>query len=248
MNHFFVRPEQVLPEGIRISGDDFNHIRNVLRMKPGEELAVSDGSDSRYICEIAEYQDEEVLLRIVDIEGKSTELPAEILLFQGIPKGDKLEWIVQKSVELGVHRIIPTAMSRCIARIDRKKEEQKIARLQKIAESAAKQSGRDRIPEISGVMSIKEAADYAFSVCSPVIFAYEKAENPAESRQVFASLCAGQRIALFVGPEGGFSTEEAELLISCGAETVTLGKRILRTETAPLYLLSVIGYELEGRN
>ena len=245
MNHFFVSPAQVQPDGIHISGPDYNHMKNVLRLKPGEEAAVSDGSGHRYICAVEVYTEAEAILKIVDIEGKSAELPAEILLFQGIPKGDKLEFIIQKAVELGVSRIIPTAMKRCVARIEGSKAPQKIQRLQKIAEAAAKQSGRDLVPEVSAVMSLKEAVKYASETCDTVIFAYEKAEDGSETRRVIENLSPGQRIAVMIGPEGGFDDREAEELQNAGAKIVTLGKRILRTETAPLYILSVIGYRLE---
>ena len=245
MTHFFAGPEQVSDGMIRITGPDYNHMKNVLRMKPGEELSVSDGPDRRCICRIEAYTDSEAVLRIIDIEGASAELPAEITLFQGIPKGEKFELILQKSVELGVSRIVPVSMARCVAKIDPKKEEKKIERFRKIAESAAKQSGRDRIPEVTSVMTLKETAAFAKSRDMRLIFAYEKAENPEDTRRIFDSVRPGQKIGIVIGPEGGFSAEEAEFLQDFGAETVTLGKRILRTETAPLYLLSVLGYRLE---
>ena len=245
MYHFFVSPEEILSDSIRIGGADYNHMRNVLRLKPGETVSVSDGNERRLTCEISEYTEEEAILRVIDIEGKSAELPARVLLYQGIPKGDKLEFIVQKATELGVQEIIPVAMKRCVAKIEKKKEDAKIERLQRIAESAAKQSGRDVIPEVRKVLSLKEAVQEAAESCDILLFAYEKAESPEETAAAMESLSEGMRIAVFIGPEGGFDGEEAELLENAGARTITLGKRILRTETAPLYLLSVIGYRLE---
>ena len=245
MNHFFAGQEQIGPDGIRITGSDYNHMKNVLRLKPGEEVSVSDGTDRVYRCEIAAYTETEALLKIVDIDGASAELPARVTLYQGIPKGEKFDLIIQKSVELGAFRIVPVAMRRCVAKIEPKKEEQKLARFRKIAESAAKQSGRNVIPEIGPVMAFSQAVEEAAASGGPILFAYEKAENPAETKAVIDALEPGQEIAVFIGPEGGFADEEAALLQEKGAKTITLGKRILRTETAPLYILSVIGYGLE---
>lgn len=245
MNHFFVPRDSFRPDGVHILGGDLNHMKNVLRLKPGECVSVSDGEEKRLICEIVSYTEGEALLKIVDIEGKSRELPAKILLFQGIPKGEKFDWIIQKSVELGAAEIIPVAMKRCVAKIEAGKEGKKLERLRKIAEAAAKQSGRDLVPEIHGVMGFEEAAEYAASNCSTVIFAYEKADNPEETRRVFEAVSPGETIGVFIGPEGGFDDAEAKMLEESGARTVTLGKRILRTETAPLYLLSVLGFRLE---
>ena len=150
MTHFFAGPEQISEGQVRITGPDYNHMKNVLRMKPGSELSVSDGSEQQYICRIEYFTETEAVLRIIDVEGAFSELPAEITLFQGIPKGEKFEMILQKSVELGVARIVPVTMSRCVAKIDPKKEEKKLERFRKIAESAAKQSGR-----IIAILSIK---------------------------------------------------------------------------------------------
>ncbi len=245
MTHFFVGTDQIEADGIRITGQDLNHMKNVLRMKTGETLTVSDGSDRQYICEIAAYTESEALLRIVDIEGANAELPAEITLFQGIPKGEKFELILQKCTELGTVRFVPVSMSRCVAKIDPKKEGKKLERYQKIAESAAKQSQRNRIPVVTPVMNLRQALSYAEEQNMRLLFAYEKADNPEKTREIIRSVRPGQRIGIVIGPEGGFDPEEAELLKKGGAETVTLGNRILRTETAPIYLMSVLGYQLE---
>ena len=245
MTHFFISPEQISESEARITGPDLNHMKNVLRMKPGEQLTLSDGSERQYICEIASYTDSEAVLRIVDIEGAKAELPAEITLFQGIPKGEKFELILQKSTELGAVRIVPVAMARCVVKPDPKKEGKKLERYRKIVESAAKQSQRNRIPEVTPVMSLREALSFALDEGMKLIFAYEKAEDPEETRRVIGSIRPQEKIGIVIGPEGGFSDEEAKLLEDAGAGTVTLGKRILRTETAPLYLLSVLAYQLE---
>ena len=245
MTHFFISPDQISGNEARITGPDLNHMKNVLRMKPGERLSLSDGSAQQYICEIASYTDTEAVLRIVDIEGASAELPAEITLFQGLPKGEKFELILQKSTELGAVRIVPVSMARCVVKPDPKKEGKKLERYRKIVESAAKQSRRNRIPEVMPVMSLREAVSYASGQGMKLLFAYEKAEDSEETRRVIGSIRPGERIGIVIGPEGGFADEEAKSLRDAGAGTVTLGKRILRTETVPLYLLSVLAYQLE---
>ena len=247
MTHFFAAPDQVSDATVRITGTDLNHMKNVLRMKAGEQVSVSDGTSREYICRIDRYEEDAAILRIEDICEAASELPAKVVLFQGIPKGEKMDLIIQKSVELGVSCIVPTAMSRCVAKIEPQKAEKKLQRFRKISESAAKQSGRSVIPEILGPMSLKEAVSYCSDQGMRMIFAWEKAANPEESAKIFSGLKDCGKIALFIGPEGGFSDEEAKLLQGAGADTVTLGRRILRTETAPLFLLSVIGYELEMR-
>ena len=153
MNHFFVEESQVQGSEIIIQGTDVNHIKNVLRMKMGEEIMVSNGTDKHYICSITDISPEQVVAKIVDIDSNSSELPVKLYLFQGLPKADKMELIIQKAVELGVFQIIPVAMKRSVVKLDAKKEKNKLSRWQQIAESAAKQSKRMIIPEIHGVMN-----------------------------------------------------------------------------------------------
>ena len=246
MARFFVSPDQIRQDRIFIYDGDVNHIKNVLRMKIGEELSVSDGEGTDYHCSIESIDNDAVGLRIIDSWQSYTELPVRLYLFQGLPKSDKMELIIQKAVELGAYEIIPVSTSRSIVKLDDKKAGKKISRWQQISESGAKQSGRAIIPKISDVMSFKQALAYAKEL-DAILIPYEKAENMAETKAVIESLKNEQTksIGIFIGPEGGFSNEEVELAIEAGAKPITLGKRILRTETAGLTTLSILMFEFE---
>lgn len=245
MQHFFVTPEQVKENIIYIEGSDVNHMRNVLRMRPGESLSVSDGNNRQYTCSIKQYEEERAVLEIHEAKLSDTELPSRIYLFQGLPKQEKMELIVQKCVELGVYAVIPVAMKRCVVKLDERKAGKKTERWNKISESAAKQAGRSRIPEVFPVMSFGEALDMAekLDVC---LLPYELAADMKKTKQIIESVKPGQSVGIFIGPEGGFEKEEEELAVSRGAKEITLGKRILRTETAGLAIVSVLMFHLEG--
>ena len=245
MRHFFTEPANIQEHGIYMDGPDVNHMKNVLRMKPGEMVGGSDGGGHEYICRISKYDGERVLLDIESVSQRETELKSRIYLFQGLPKGDKMEWIVQKAVELGVYQIIPVATRRCVVRLDQKKAEKKTERWNAIALSAAKQSGRKAVPLVKPVMSFQEAVDYAGDM-DVVLIPYEMAEGMEKTRRIIQGLEPGQSVAVFIGPEGGFEDEEVGAAVSRGAEAVTLGRRILRTETAGLAVLSVLMYHLES--
>ncbi len=244
MNQFFVEESQIHGSEIIIEGTDVNHIKNVLRMKTGEEVMISNGTDKHYICSIMTISEQQVVAKIVDIDTNSTELPVKLYLFQGLPKADKMELIIQKSVELGVHEIIPVAMRRCVVKLDAKKEKSKLVRWQGIAESAAKQSKRMMIPNISRVMNLKEAVAYAKSLDYNII-PYEFANGMERSKQVVKSLSQYKSVGIFIGPEGGFEEAEIAYAKENNMQIISLGKRILRTETAGLTALSVIMFELE---
>lgn len=247
MQHFFISPEQVEDGYVRIFGEDVNHMVNVLRMKQGEAFMANDGCGKEYYCILEQLRTDDVLAKIAYVRAGEQELPCPITLYQGLPKGDKLELIIQKTVELGVTRIVPVSMKRCVVKLDEKKAESKRARWQAISEAAAKQSGRGIIPEVSRPMSFKEAMREA-SEADVKLFPYELAgeESPmAVTRERLSAICPGQSVAVFIGPEGGFDDAEVELARETGYEPITLGKRILRTETAGLYVLSVLGYLLE---
>lgn len=245
MYQFFTPPDQIQGKKIIITGKDVNHIKNVLRMKAGEEIAVSNGVDGReYRCGIQEILEEEVICELRFIEEEGVELPSRITLFQGLPKADKMELIIQKAVELGVYEIIPVSCKRAVVRLDEKKEKSKISRWQGIAEAAAKQSKRGIIPSVGAVMSMKEAIAYSRSAKVRII-PYELAENMADTKKIINSLQPGEDIAVFIGPEGGFEESEVQAAMEEGIQPVTLGKRILRTETAGLTVLSWIMYQLE---
>ncbi len=244
MHHFFVGSDQVDGNQIRITGTDVNHIRNVLRMKEGEEARISDGKSRDYRCVLRSIQKEEVIAEIIETEQSDKELPSRVFLFQGLPKADKMELIIQKTVELGVYQIIPVETSRSVVKLDKKKAEAKKKRWNLIAESAAKQSNRTIIPEVMDVMSWKEALSYA-SKCNIVLIPYELAEGMDETRRLIEELKPGMDIGVFIGPEGGFDRKEVEEAIERGIHPITLGKRILRTETAGLTMMSILMYHLE---
>ena len=245
MHHFFVTPDQVKDDYIYIEGSDVNHVKNVLRMKIGEALEICDGNNKKYLCEIEEMTSEFVRALIKEELGADTELPSKLYLFQGLPKADKMELIVQKAVELGVYEIIPVETKRAVVKLDDKKASKKVERWNSIAEGGAKQSGRSFIPEVTSVMSYKEALAYA-SKLDVVLIPYELAEGMAETKQIISAIEAGQSVGIFIGPEGGFETSEVESAIAIGAKAITLGKRILRTETAGLTTLSILMYHLEA--
>ncbi|MDO5406667.1 MAG: 16S rRNA (uracil(1498)-N(3))-methyltransferase [Eubacteriales bacterium] len=245
MYHFFVTPVQIMDGYAVITGQDVNHIRNVLRMKAGEQVGIRDGISRNYVCELETIGSEEIRARILSEETDSSELPARLYLFQGLPKSDKMELIIQKAVELGVYQIIPVATRRAVVKLDKKKEESKVKRWNAIAESAAKQSGRMLVPEVTGVMTLKEAYTYAGAFDVNLI-PYELAEGMAETRQVLAAIRPGMQVGIFIGPEGGFDVEEVEQAIAAGIHPITLGRRILRTETAGMTTLSILMFQLES--
>lgn len=246
MQRFFVEPHQI-DEGthqIHILGSDVNHISNVLRMKQGEELWISDGGKKEYRCTIEEFSPDEVLLHIIYAQQPDYELQSRIYLFQGLPKADKMELIIQKAVELGAYEVIPVETKRCVVKLDGKKAAKKVERWKQIAESAAKQSKRMLIPNVHEVLTFKEALKYAESMDVRLI-PYELAKGMQETKEILADIQPGQSIGIFIGPEGGFEEKEVETAISEGAKPITLGKRILRTETAGLAILSVLMFQLE---
>ena len=245
MQHFFVTPDQVKGNCIYIEGSDVNHIKNVLRMKMGEELQISDGNNKKYLCEIESMTSDEVCALIKEEQQADNELSSKIFLFQGLPKSDKMELIVQKAVELGAYEIIPVATKRAVVKLDEKKASKKVERWNSIAEGGAKQSGRNVIPKVADVMTWKEAMEYAKNL-DVVLIPYELAEGMQETRGIIAQIQPGQSVGIFIGPEGGFETSEVESAIEYGAKPITLGKRILRTETAGLTTLSILMYHLES--
>ena len=253
MNHFFVKPHQIGDDTIRIQGMDVDHIRKVLRMKKGEELLLSDGEGHDYTCAIQEIAESEICCRILKSEASGTEPSVKVWLFQGLPKADKFEHIIQKSVELGVYRIVPVKTSRSIVKYDAKKAEARKQRWQKISESAAKQSRRGIIPVVEPVSTFQEALKMAESL-DMVLIPYENYKDIHKTRELLAKIKPGMQIGIFVGPEGGFEQEEVERASAekeqggAAAYPISLGARILRTETAPLMLLSVLLFQMEGIN
>ncbi len=247
MYRFYVDATQINKEAKRavISGPDVNHIKNVLRMQPGEEISLSNGIDGNdYRCGILELSEDAIVCELRFIKEDGVELPAKVYLFQALPKADKMEMIIQKAVELGVYEIIPVATKRCVVKLDDKKSKSKVERWQAIAEAAAKQSKRDIIPQVKNVMSFSEGIAYASHMDVKTI-PYELAEGMQKTRQILSGIGKGQSVAVFIGPEGGFDEMEIKKAFENGIEPITLGKRILRTETAGMTTLSIIMYLLE---
>lgn len=245
MHRFYVKECNQLQENILISGSDVNHIKNVLRLKCGEHILISDGKGTDYECVVSDMDDDTVVARIEDVFKNAAELPVSITLFQGMPKQDKLELIIQKCVELGVSEIVPVLTKRSVVKVDEKKAYKKTERYNAIAESAAKQSGRGIVPAVRDFMTFKEALDYAKTLDMNII-PYEEARGIEYSREVIKDIKNHSSLGIFIGPEGGFATEEVELAKEIGAKCITLGNRILRTETAGLAVMSIIMFEIDA--
>ena len=248
MHHFFVKPEQISGTEAYIEGPDWNHAANVLRVRPGEQVLLSAGEDWDYLCTVTELDraSQRVLLKVTEENLDVRELPVRITLYQGLPKSDKMELIIQKAVELGAVRIVPVETARCVVKLDRKKAEAKQKRWQSISESAAKQSGRSIIPEVAMPLSYGAALQEAASADVRLI-PYENAEGMERTRRILSEVRPGQSIAVFIGPEGGFEEKEISLAEEQGFSAVTLGKRILRTETAGFVMLSLLMAQTEGK-
>ena len=262
MYRFFVDKQNIdtVNNRVIIEGGDVNHIRNVLRMRPGEEISVGTGEDdNEYRCEIESLEEDKVTCIIRFIKSSGVESPADIILFQGLPKADKMEMIIQKCVELGVAEIVPVSCERCIVKLDDKKADAKVKRWQGIAEAAAKQSKRSVIPGITMPLSMKDALKKVSGMDIKII-PYELARGMEKTAEIFGRISGlntenkaennserRPQIAVFIGPEGGFTEEEIKLAKECGVEPVSLGKRILRTETAGMAVLAWIDFCLEVR-
>ena len=244
MHRFFIQHSQIQGSRLYVEGPDVNHIKNVLRMKRGDQVMVSDGEGMQYLCALESFTDGLVWFEIVDTWKENRELSSKLYLFQGLPKSDKMELIIQKATELGVYEVVPVVTGRTVVRLDEKKAQKKTARWNAIAESAAKQSGRSRIPQVREVMAFSEALAFAGEL-DVLLIPYEKAEGMEATRQVIEGIRPGQSVGIFIGPEGGFEEAEVEQAVALGAAPVTLGRRILRTETAGFVMLSMLLYHLE---
>lgn len=240
MYNFFVERDQFYNHTVDIKDENFNHIKNVLRMKIDDELIVScKETGNSFLCRISEIGDNKIVCKIIE-ERESTEPKVEVTLFQGIPKSDKMELIIQKTVEVGINKIYPVEMKFCIGKI---KDNKKITRWQTISEAAAKQSKRNIIPTIENPISFKEMAE-VLKEYDLALVAYEN-EEKTNIKEVLQQNPDAKKIAIIIGPEGGISKEEVESLVSNGTKEVSLGKRILRTETASISMLSMIMYQYD---
>lgn len=237
MFNFFV---DIMPyENVyEITGKDYNHIKNVLRMKIGEQIIVSFNGKSD-LCAISRISDDIVYAEIIEKDFKDSELPLEIYLFQGLPKSDKMELIIQKTVELGISKVVPVEMKRCVVKLDEKKKNSKTARWQAIAESAAKQSKRNVIPTVSNVITYKEFLEFAHEL-DLLIVPYENEKGMISTKEALGKIKPGMKIGILIGSEGGFEDGEIEAVKKIGADIVSLGKRILRTETAAITTVSML--------
>lgn len=253
MPKFFVRQDQVDDGKIVINGQDVKHIRNVLRAKVGEKLEICNSeTGENFLCSILEFNEDKIWCKIEQKIQEETESNVKVTIFQGLPKADKMEYIIQKSVELGVYDITPVDMKRCVVKLDEKNAKKKIERWQKISEVAAKQCGRNIIPQVNNVINIKKLCENVESY-DIVLVAYENEENNSlknELNQIKNKILNNQsqefKIGIVIGPEGGLEKQDVENLKRSGAKIITLGKRILRTETVALNVLSIIMYELEN--
>ncbi len=249
MYHFYTDRSNIFEDHIVLDGPDVNHIRNVLRMKDGEELIICDGEGTDHYCRIRCSDGKKLIADITKSCGSASELPARIVLFQGLPKKDKMELIIQKAVELGVSQIVPVMTKRVIVKTgSEEKGARKLERWQSIAKSAAEQSGRGVIPQVCETVSFDKALEMAGKLeCS--LIPYENADNSdkgmEETRSLVRSLKGKKSIGIFIGPEGGFEPGEVSKAVGSGFKTISLGRRILRTETAGLAALAIIGFELD---
>lgn len=245
MYHFFTDKSNICGNTVYIEGRDVNHIKNVLRMHPGEEISVGNGEDDdEYRCVISEFEEDRVVCTLEFVKKQGVESPSRIYLFQGLPKSDKMELIIQKCVEMGVYEIIPVETKRCVVKLEPAKAKSKVARWQSISEAAAKQSKRSIIPEVSMPVSFTEAVNRASEMDVKMI-PYELCEGTEDTSALFENLKGGGNIAVFIGPEGGFEVSEVEQAKEKGIVPISLGKRILRTETAGFTVLAWLMYKLE---
>ncbi len=242
MSRFFIESRMISGSEITLSEEDSVHLARVLRASVGEKITVCDENGTEYEAEIFSVSKREVKAKITDYKKAATEPKIEVTIFQGLPKGSKMELIIQKCVEIGVCSIIPVETARAVVKINEEKSAGKVKRWNKIAEEAAKQSGRGKIPKVEMPVSFKEAAEKAAEFDMAII-AYE--QHDKADIKTYLRNKTPKKVAVYIGPEGGFEEEEIKLAKACGIYAVSLGKRILRTETAPITLLSVLMYEYD---
>ena len=252
MPKFFVENNQIKNDTIYIKDKDVNHIKKVLRKNIEDEITIcNENTKQDYLCKITNIEENEITCKILKKLETNVESNIEVSIFQGLPKADKMELIIQKSVELGVHDIIPIEMKRCVVKLKEKDKTKKIERWQKISEVAAKQCGRNYIPKINNIENLKEISE-KIKDYDAVLVAYEEEKENTLKNELKLLKKDNQennkkiKIAIVIGPEGGIDKEEINALEKNGAKIITLGKRILRTETVALNVLSIIMYELEN--
>lgn len=246
MYRFYVSADQLAEKEVFISGGDVNHIKNVLRLEVGDWIVACDGNGTDYVSRIQSICSDEVVAPIEKVQPTGTELPVRITLFQGMPKKDKLELIIQKAVELGACEIVPVMTKRTVVKLsEEKKINKRLERWQSIAYAAAKQCDRGIIPTVHKPVSYEEALAMADQLDYNVI-PYELQTGMEEARKIVDQACKQRSLGIFIGPEGGFEPEEVERAMTRNIHPMTLGKRILRTETAGMALLSILMFQMQG--
>lgn len=249
MQRYFITNEQIQGNKIRISSEDAHHIKNVMRRKTGDTVYCVLSPNQLLETKIVSYDaDKSIVVEIIDQIEETHELPVTVTVAQGLPKGEKVDWVLQKGTELGMTHYVPLQMERSIVKLDPKKEQKRLERWHKIVKEAAEQSYRNALPNISPVQSLKEFV-IAFEDYDYKLIAYEETakSNPSQGalKKIMKEIQPNQRIVMVFGPEGGISEKEIEILQAVGYIPCALGPRILRTETAPLYFLSALSYMLE---
>lgn len=243
MPKFFVNPSKITATEILLDDENVNHIKNVLRLEVEDEILINDRQGNDYTCIIKAIDSQQILTTIKDQQPSLTEPHTEVVLFQPLIKGEKMEWVIQKAVELGVAKILTVSTERCVVKIDApKKAQSKVERWNKIAEAAAKQSGRGVVPEVLAPVSFKEAVAYAGAHQLHTLIPYEKEQE--RSLRTLLQTSNHKAFGIFIGPEGGFTEEEVHYALAKGIHAVTLGKRILRSETASIATLTAIMYQM----
>ena len=242
MTRLFVEESLALESEIELNEENSHYISQVLRMRAGEEVTVVDGNGLELLCEVSQISKKQVILKINEKRENATEPPYEITLFQCVSKGERMDLTVQKCTELGVSRIVPVLSERCIVKMNAKDSKGKIDRWQKISLEAARQCGRGIVPKVEDPLSLEKAYEDIENY-DLTLFPWE--DETGKGLKSALQSFRGKKIAIFVGPEGGFSKEEADNAVKCGAVRVTLGPRILRTETAGAAVLAMILYESE---
>ncbi|MED1874518.1 16S rRNA (uracil(1498)-N(3))-methyltransferase [Brevibacillus borstelensis] len=243
MQRYFVEPHLFSEREVTITGDDVHHIVNVMRAKSGEEIIVSDGAGRSAIVRIDSLSGKEVVATVVELLREQRELPVQITIGQGLPKGEKMEWVLQKGTELGAFAFFPFSSERTIVKLDAKKEAKKLDRWRKIVKEAAEQSHRSILPELLAPVTFRQIVEESSRYTRAVI-AYEK-EGGTTLHEVLPALMPGDSLLVLIGSEGGFSPEEVAAAEAAGIRSISLGPRILRTETACQYVLAAASYQFE---
>ncbi len=246
MFRFFTENMAAGSSRIILKGTDAHHIKDVLRLRTGDEISVCGQDGTEYLCDIVSFGDGEVTARIHDMRRPATELDAAITLYQCLPKSGKMDRIIQASVELGAAKIVPVLSERTVARPDPARIESRLSRWRAIAKSAAEQSGRSVIPQVGSPLEFPEALKDAAG-CDIKLMPYENETDRKKSGEIVSSVPADSSIAVLIGPEGGFANHEAREAKEAGFSCITLGRRILRTETAGPAILSILMFQIESR-